>query len=289
MAFKAETVGLLSKEQDRRRRVVVAAINSGIMYILAMLSMHLIYLYIKVVAGQAMRTSMEVFHNRIDYKLETAEWTRTHVLAFNGLPALLCLLIAFLSLLLFTYFKKSAGGMRVFMLWFTLQAFVYGIGMTLANLITGEGFYHAAAWLYLNDIVKVAIALLCFAGLVTVGFFSIKSFLRMSVSQSLIAGGRRRKFLSKVVFWPWVVGVIVFLALNFPTVLEGQSTIVPSMIYVQFTMLIIIIPAITFSGLHNSVRLIKHTNKKRIQFVALALSVVLIGFIKIYMAQGVRM
>ena len=289
MAFEAETTGLMSKEQDRRRRVLVATINSVIMYTLAMLCMHLMYLYIKVIAGQIMGTPMEVFHNRINYMLDRDEWTRQHVLTFYGFPPLMCIAIAGISLLLFSYFKKSQGGMRIFLLWFTLQALVYGIGMTLANIITAEGFHYAMQWLYLNNVVRVIVALLCFAGLIIVGFFSSKSFLRISVSQSLVAGGRRRNFLTKVAFWPWVVGVIVFLALNFPTTLEGQATIVPSMIYVQFTMLLIIIPAIVLNGIHNSVRLIKHKNKRQIQFVALAFALFLIGFVKLYLARGLRM
>jgi hypothetical protein len=115
--------------------------------------------------------------------------------------------------------------MRLFFLWGYHHGFNLFFGAYVAGVISKAGFRHASNWAAIPVEIEYFIAIGCIICMFLVGFLSVKFFLQMAISQSILVNHRRNRFISAVVFLPWFLGGLTIICMKLPNVTYNEVLI----------------------------------------------------------------
>lgn len=274
-------------DKSRLKKLNVVTFNSISVYLLSLPIMFLIHQFANVITALSFDIPTVLYHNKVKYLVEPSFWTHKSVIITFGLPPIICLFIGGVFTVMYYAFRKSSF-LSLLFLWMGLQGINYSLGSILVGIVTGTGFHHVTAWLYMKMPLKVIIAIICLVGLLFTGFYVSIYFLKASPTHALITKERRFQYMTRVVFYPWLVSSVIYLFMMLPNNFNSEA-IPMDKVFMQFTMLIIIIPAIVFNGLYQKIRLVKQTeSNQKFNWATLVFAVVLALFLRAFIASGIH-
>jgi hypothetical protein len=95
----------------------------------------------------------------------------------------------------------------------------------VAGVISRSGFRNASNWAAIPQEIEYFIAIGALICMFLVGFLSVKFFLQMAISQSLLVNHKRNRFITAVVFFPWFVGALSIILMKTPNITYNESLI----------------------------------------------------------------
>lgn len=113
-----------------------------------------------------------------------------------------------------------------------------------------------------------------------VGFLSVKFFLQMAVSQSLLVNYKRNKYITAVVFIPWFVGSLILIALKAPKVTYYESLI----FLMMFTS---VVPVYIAHRFFYEVSIVKFDKRLKVNWFAFAALVLFIVSFRYVLEDGI--
>lgn len=177
-----------------------------------------------------------------------------------------------LCLRFFFMFRKGANWIRLFFLWGYHHGFNLFFGAYVAGVISRSGFRHASNWAAIPMEIEYAIAVGAMICMFLVGFLSVKFFLQVAVSQSILVNHRRNRYITAVVALPWLLGSLTLIILKLPKVTYYESLI----FIMMFTS---VIPVYIAQRFFYEVGIVRFDKKIRISwFAVVALAAFMFSF-----------
>jgi hypothetical protein len=198
-------------------------------------------------------------------------------------------LAAFIVFLrLFFVIKKHNSWYRIFILWLSVVGFMMFVGKLFSipfyelkpdppgHIALGV----VAAYHYMDPIVKWIILVFSILLMIAGGLFFSYQFLRNAETKDqLKKGAFRRDFLFRVILIPYLAGMFVVGAINFPVNL--------STVLVYFIVgLVIILSSLSFAGRTSKV-LLYHGEPQKTSYVLIGLLLVLVVFYRTFYERGI--
>ena len=152
-------------------------------------------------------------------------WNQPNVIFTFSSGPIFSAFLGMLCLRLFFLFRKSKNWLRLFFLWGYHHGFNLFFGAFVAGVVSRSGFRHASNWAAIPQEIEYFIAIGAMICMFLVGFLSVKFFLQMAVSQSILVNHRRNRFITAVVFFPWFAGSLTLIALKLPNVTLNETLI----------------------------------------------------------------
>jgi hypothetical protein len=142
----------------------------------------------------------------------------------------------------------------------------------VAGVISRSGFRHASNWAAIPVEIEYFIAIGAMVCMFLVGFLSVKFFLQMAISQSLLQQHRRNRFVAAMVFAPWFFGGLTLIALKTPMITYNEALI----FLMMFTS---VVPVFIAQRFFYEVSIVKFEKKLGINWISVAaLALFLISF-----------
>lgn len=209
------------KTPDLRIRFSASMLQSTGFYLLSFLFLYVIYQITTILITRSFDIPCIWYYYRIKWPLYTYSsiYSRMAMVSiFSAGP----IAILFLTLVFFRMFfseNKMIVGIRLFLLWCTINGINLFFGSYIVGFITRTEFIYSTEWLFMNKMFAVEEILFVLIALIVMlltGRFATRLFLLTSGSATIIKRQFRLFFIFAYVFIPWLVGVIVFYIITIP-------------------------------------------------------------------------
>ncbi len=262
-------------------------INSIVSFAAAFLLMHFLNEYTTALVASFYGLKPIMYIHSIKYSAYDM-WTPFNVKRTFLASGVMNLILALIFFRVFMTQKHKNKWYRIFFLWCS----VTGIIMFLGKLVSVP-FYEfkpdppghiafgvVAAYKYLAEPVKWVVAGFSILLIVAAGLFLTYQFLRNAESKDQLKKGEfRRKFISSIALFPFLIGMFVVAATNFPNNL-------PTLMIYFFVGLILIVSSLLFSS--RTIKVLLHKDEQqKISYFAMGLLLVLIVFYKTVFEKGI--
>ncbi len=194
-------------------------LNSTSTFVLAYLFVFYINHFLKVMLAAVFGYPTSFTYNNINYFIESYEWTLDSVRLIYSSGPFLLLVLGILSLMVYASMSDEEGRIKIFFVWFTLHAFNFVFsGLMIGNIFT-HGVGHVFNWLYLNDTLKMIVALIGFFGLLLSAIVVTKPIASSAVSYF---NGLNEKntpfFITSQIIVPYIIGSVIIVLYFMPIV-----------------------------------------------------------------------
>lgn len=212
----------LLRQPGLREKYLKAVLSSIVWYVLAFAIVYFIYQAITVLIAYSFGIPVIWDYSRLLWPLPdwSPFWTRKALIVIFGSGPIIALLIAFLSIGLFFFFKREETAMsNVFWVWCIVHGMNMFFGSYLTGVVTRTEFIYASEWIFMNNQINTSelfLSILSVTVLLITGWQVTPLFLMSSGSVTLISPKYRFQFILGRVLIPWLVGVGVFLLYNTP-------------------------------------------------------------------------
>ncbi len=262
-------------------------INSIVSFATAFLMLHFLNEYSTALAASYFGLKPIMYVHSIKYSAYDM-WTPYNVKRVFLISGIMNLVLGVIFFRLFLRVKEKNKWYRVFFLWCS----VVGLIMFLGKLLSVP-FYEfkpdppghiafgvVAAYKYLGLAVKWVIAGFSMLLMIASGLFFTYQFLRNAESKDQLKKGEfRRNFIFKIILIPYLIGMAVVAATNFPNNLKTL------MIYF-FVGLVIIFSSMMFSS--RTIKVLLHKDEpQKLSFLAVGVLCVLILLYLTFYSKGI--
>lgn len=262
-------------------------INSVVSFVSAFLLMHFLNEYTTAIVSSYFGLKPVMYIHSIKYNAYDM-WTPYNVKRTFIASGLVNFMLGIIFFRLFISQKEKNKWYRIFFLWLS----VVGIIMFWGKLVSIP-FYEfkpdppghiafgvVAAYKYISIPVKWVITGCSIVLIIASGLFFTYQFLRNAESKDQLKKGEsRRNFISSVILFPFLIGMFLVAATNFP------NNLTTLMIYF-FVGLILIISSLMFSS--RTIKVLLHKDEpQRISYFAIGLLLALVVFYKTLYEKGI--
>lgn len=215
--------------QSDREKLVLMGLFSYFSFVGCYLIYNLIYLFSTAVVAATYLIPTEVHYYRCIFHTPLWWWNQSNVILTFSAGPIVCAFFGMISLRLFFKYRKGKNWIRLFFLWGYHHGFNLFFGAFVAGVISRGGFRHATNWAAIPPEIEYFLAMGAVICMFLVGFLSVKFFLQMAISQSILVNHRRNRFITMVVAIPWLLGSLTIIALKAPKVTYTEVLILAMM------------------------------------------------------------
>jgi hypothetical protein len=214
----------------------------------------------------------EIHYWKTTFDIPLWWWNQPNVICTFSAGPVFSAFLGIVCLRFFFMFRKGKNWKRLFFLWGYHHGFNLFFGAYVAGVISRSGFRHASNWAAIPVEIEYFIAIGAMVCMFLVGFLSVKFFLQMAISQSLLQQHRRNRFVAAMVFAPWFFGGLTLIALKTPMITYNEALI----FLMMFTS---VVPVFIAQRFFYEVSIVKFEKKLGINWISVAaLALFLISF-----------
>lgn len=211
--------------QSDREKLLLMGLFSYFSFVGCYLIYNLIYMFTTAVVAAAFMIPTLVQYQRCIFLTPLWWWNQTNVILTFSSGPIICAFVGMISLRFFFLYRKGKNWIRLFFLWGYHHGFNLFFGAFVAGVISRSGFRHATNWAAIPPEIEFFIALGAVICMFLVGFLSVKFFLQMAISQTILVNHRRNRFITAVVALPWLLGSLTIMALKIPKVTYNEMLV----------------------------------------------------------------
>lgn len=211
--------------QSDNSKLINMAIYSYAMFVGCYLFYNLAYLGVTACIAATFQIPTEIHYWKTVFNIPLWWWNQPNVIFTFSSGPIACVIMGIICLRLFFIFRKTRNWLRLFFLWGYHHGFNLFFGAYVAGVISRSGFRHASNWAAIPVEIEYFIAIGAIICMFLVGFLSVKFFLQMAVSQSLLVNHKRNRYITAVVFLPWFLGAFTLIGLKAPRITYNESLI----------------------------------------------------------------
>jgi hypothetical protein len=215
----------LAVQQSDNSKLITLSIYSYCMFVGCYLVYNLAYMFVTACIAASFQIPTEIHYWKTTFNIPLWWWNQPNVIFTFASGPVVSAFIGILSLRLFFVFRKTKNWMRLFFLWGYHHGFNLFFGAYVSGVISRSGFRHASNWAAIPVEIEYFIAIGAIICMFLVGFLSVKFFLQMAISQSILVNHKRNRFITAVVFIPWFFGSLTLIALKSPRVTYNEALI----------------------------------------------------------------
>lgn len=269
--MSTENIQNQNKQSDATKLALMSFFSYAI-FVACYLIYNLIYLATTAGVAVTFHIPTEIHYYKCVFNIPLWWWNQPNVIFTFASGPIVCAFFGVLSLRFFFMFRKGKNWVRLFFLWGYHHGFNLFFGSYVAGVISRSGFRHASNWAAIPMEVEYAIAIGAMICMFLVGFLSVKFFLQMAVSQTILVNHRRNRYITAVVLIPWLLGSITLIVMKLPKVTYYESLIFMMM----FTS---VIPVYIAQRFFYEVSIVRFEKNLRINwFAVIALGLFLFSF-----------
>jgi hypothetical protein len=211
--------------QSDKTKLFIMAVYSYSMFVGCYLIYNISYMTVTACIAATFQIPTEIHYWKTVFNIPLWWWNQPNVIFTFASGPVACAFFGILCLRLFFIFRKTKNWLRLFFLWGYHHGFNLFFGAYVAGVISRSGFRHASNWAAIPVEIEYFIAIGAIICMFLVGFLSVKFFLQMAISQSLLINYKRNRFITAVVFLPWFLGSLTMIALKSPRITYNESLI----------------------------------------------------------------
>lgn len=280
---------IIKESPGLRTEFLKSFFNSLATFLLAFITLYLVCNIASVIAAKYYDIPAILYSYRIFWPLYTYSSLYSRqalIIIFAAGP----LTSIFFSILLFQLLKRILYvriNLKIFLLWLIFHALNLFFGAYIIGVITRTGFIYTTEWLFYShifDVEEILFMIISIATLLIFGFYFTRYFL-LSANNNLIISPKVRVFylLARVLF-PWVLGIGILYALNYP------NNPPELMLLLAVSFLMIIPMFFNYNSIQNKGVKLKSKDEEEKEFVGwiyILLALLLLGFYRFVFFNGV--
>lgn len=183
---------------------------------------NVVYLFSTAVVAATYLIPTEVHYFRCVFLTPLWWWNQSNVILTFSSGPIVCAFLGMVCLRMFFKYRKGKNWLRLFFLWGYHHGFNLFFGAFVAGVISRSGFRHATNWAAIPTEIEYFMAMGAIICMFLVGFLSVKFFLQMAISQSILVNHKRNRFITAVVALPWLLGSATIILLKLPKVTQNE-------------------------------------------------------------------
>jgi len=211
--------------QSENVKLMYLALYSYFMFMGCYLIYNLVNMTITSVVAGLFQIQTEIHYYKTTFNNPLWWWNQPNVISTFSSGPITSAFFGMVCLRLFFIYRKEKSWIRLFFLWGYHHGFNLFFGAYVAGVISRSGFRHASNWAAIPIEVEFFIAIGAMICMFLVGFLSVKFFLQMAISQSILVNHKRNRFITALVFFPWFAGSLTLIALKTPRITYNEALI----------------------------------------------------------------
>ncbi len=207
------------KDKENKRNFFINAINSTAIFILSYFVMYFIYQIFTMLMASAYNIPSRMLYFKTDFLVHKSSnlWSPSVVIQVCSIGPIVCLILGFVFLRLFHFFKKRKGMFKLFLLWCAVHGFNMFFGAYVGGIFSNKGFGLVMLWFFLQFFLNVAFGFISVILLVFIGSLFSKAFLQTAQNSSLLTKANKPYFIFAQVLLPYIIGnIFIDLAIELP-------------------------------------------------------------------------
>lgn len=221
----SKKIGTAASEQQDGWKLLTMGVYSYTMFVGCYLLYNLAYMIVTACIAATFQIPTEIHYWKTTYNIPLWWWNQPNVIFTFSSGPIACVIMGSICLRLFFIFRKTKNWLRFFFLWGYHHGFNLFFGAYVAGVISRSGFRHASNWAAIPPEIEYFIAIGALICMFLVGFLSVKFFLQMAISQSLLVNHKRNAYITSVVFFPWSLGALSIILMKTPNITYNESLI----------------------------------------------------------------
>jgi hypothetical protein len=215
----------LKEVQSDNTKLIYMGFYSYCIFIGCYLIYNFGYMAVTALIAATFQIPSVIHYYRVIFDTPLWWWNQPNVIFTFASGPIVSAFVGILSLRFFFLFRKSKNWIRLFFLWGYHHGFNMFFGAYVSGVISRSGFRHASNWAAIPVEVEYLIAIGAMVCMFLVGFLSVKFFLQMAISQTLLVNHRRNRFITATVFLPWFLGSLTLILLKAPRITYNEALI----------------------------------------------------------------
>ena len=223
-----------------------------------------------------------IYYYGIEFLVDYDDWFADSVKTIFATGPITGLIIAFLSLIIYSMIYLENGILKTLLLWAIFHGFNRIISGTLIGSMIGQGFGYVIMYLYYSDTGKLIMSLMMITISVIIGTVSTKYWIMTSNSYyNFSKPNNRQVYILNQVFLPYVFGNIIIYLINLPNTLTYDTL-------VNIFMIFMIIPPILLNKYQQELYFDETPKTISISIKVILFTILFIGAYRILLDFGLR-
>jgi hypothetical protein len=270
-----------------RRDLFKTFINSTILFILAFIAVYFSSRLVMIYVARMYDIPAVLYSYRIFWPLYTYSslYSRQALILIFSSGPVFSILLGLLFYRIFIMLRFYNVNFKLFALWVLFHSLNLFFGAYIAGVITRTGFVYATEWLFYSqvfDIEEILFVIISVILLLVSGFYFTRKFLIATNRPALIDPKIRLFYILAVVLFPWIMGSVALLMMNYPNN-------PPELLLLYSTTILMIIPALTnFNSPGNkAIKVMLHKQGVHLGWIYILLALAAISFIRMVAFDGI--
>ena len=267
-------------QQSDNVKLCYLALHSYFMFVGCYLVYNIGYLSVTAAVAALFQIPTEIHYFRAIFNTPLWWWNQPNVILTFSAGPVASVFFGMICLRLFFKYRKEKGWTRLFYLWGYHHGFNLFFGSYVAGVISRSGFRHASNWAAIPMEVEYMIAIGAMVCMFLVGFLSVKFFLQMAISQSLLVNHKRNRFITALVLFPWAMGSLTIILLKSPKITYNEALV----LLMMFTS---VVPVYISQRFFYEVSIIKYEKRIRLNWLYLGALVLFLFSFRYVLQDGI--
>lgn len=205
-------------ESDRLKGfLVMNIINYTFFFILAYLITYFLSRFTSGFVANMENKGPFLNYNYILFWAEYTSWDQKSIISIFASGVIANLFAFIVTIIIYVRTRKREGYLSSFLLWLVYFSFIRVFGGILAGVATHRDFGFLTMWIYLSRNQEIVIIVISAILIGILGLFSTRWFLQTSMSNSLIQGENRMKYVTVSGVVPYLLGSTIIMISHLPT------------------------------------------------------------------------
>jgi len=276
----SESSNSITGQQPDGEKLVAMAVYSYVMFVACYLFYNFSYMLVSACVAASFQIPTEIHYWKTIFNIPLWWWNQPNVIFTFSSGPISCVILGAICLRLFFIFRKTKNWIRLFLLWGYHHGFNLFFGAYVAGVISRSGFRHASNWAAIPQEIEYFIAIGALICMFLVGFLSVKFFLQMAVSQSLLVNHKRNRFITAVVALPWALGAGSIILMKTPNITYNEALI----FLMMFTS---VVPVYIAQRFFYEVSILRFDKKVKIQWLWLIAIIAAMFLFRFVLTDGI--
>lgn len=192
-------------------------INSTVYFLLAYLLIHTLLDLSSILTAKSMGFQGTVHFNHLAIFSDRHSWTSDTVKVIYGTAPLIALLLGLFLTLLYRHIQDADGPQKMLVWWGYIHCYSLAFGSIIAGALTGNGFGHTLAWMYVGESGKLILSVIALLALYSVGKMNTQPFIYLSnFCINYSQPQKRRQMCWFQLLIPYLIGTGVLVLMRTP-------------------------------------------------------------------------
>lgn len=267
-------------------------LNSLGFYILAYLTVYLIYQFTEALVAANFNIDSVLFYYEIYFPIGNASplWSRFNIILITLASPFMSIIVSVFLLRVILMKEKLNPQLRLFLLWVAFHGATHFLGAFVAGIATSQGFGYVANWLFMNVFFRILVSLIFLFLLTIIGYYSAVFAL-----ETIPAGIRQHRWrlslaLGSRLILPWILGGIFVVVVKYPDSIPQHPNIAVYDAIIIASMGFMVIPAFfNFKAKPRSVAERPRRHRRPPGFWVLLLAVVAMILFRMAFERGIHL